>query len=829
MVAGRILLNYRATFWPYLPFLLLALSTLALTAWTMAFFWHFPDDGLRWGAHRELIAYVNPRGPAAPAGVQTGDRVLAIDGTPAREYPAGVESLTDPAPYYGKSPGDQVVLTLLRDGRPVTVTVTLATLPLRVRLLELELVLLWALVIWGIGLAVWALHPFHHETRLFLLGGQITTALWATSTLAILTRAPWATGLRHVLLWLLAPVALHFYAYFPDPLPAHARRRLLRSVYGVAGPLALVTLLPPPLGVTPESSTPIWTLQRAFTGLLLLVAIALPFRRLRTAPLVVRRRRRFLVACLTVGLSPLLVLSLLPELLGEGPLVNYPWTLPLLVLIPLAYAYALSHGDLGRVDLLLNRSLVYLLLTALLLSLYAALSLALEQLLPAIPWSRSILGAALALGVAALFNVTRAWVQRGVDRLFYGGWYDYRTVVRGASIELSRAPDLARLAARLLSLARTMRFGAAVLLWPTGQQLAPHGSFGYRDREVCRWCLPTEGVLGQYLRDEAQPRWGSQLTPALAAQAGTLTEEERALLAEEQLHLWLPLVSRGRLRGVLVLGKRQGEEVLDGEDRDILATLAGQAALAADNVALVETLRARLAEVERMRDDLAEAQRRQAESREAERLHLARELHDGPMQGLYGAGFHLVAQADLLPPAFVAEAQRILGGVLKTLRTICGELRPPALAPFGLEAAIRSHARAFQEQHPALTLRLDLPSDGRTLPEQQRLVLFRVCQEALRNVARHAEASEVVVRLGWAGEQVILEVRDDGAGFAPPARWIALARRGHLGLMGAAERAEAIGGRLEVDSAPGTGTLVRVVAPCPPERGLPPVKRAAAD
>jgi signal transduction histidine kinase len=103
--------------------------------------------------------------------------------------------------------------------------------------------------------------------------------------------------------------------------------------------------------------------------------------------------------------------------------------------------------------------------------------------------------------------------------------------------------------------------------------------------------------------------------------------------------------------------------------------------------------------------------------------------------------------------------------------------------------------------------------DGQALPEQVRLALFRIYQQALNNVVRHAQASLVSIRFELDAQQTLLQIQDDGRGFEVPKRWIELVRRGHLGLVGIVERAEAIGGRLEVVSTPGEGSLVRVVVP----------------
>jgi signal transduction histidine kinase len=130
-----------------------------------------------------------------------------------------------------------------------------------------------------------------------------------------------------------------------------------------------------------------------------------------------------------------------------------------------------------------------------------------------------------------------------------------------------------------------------------------------------------------------------------------------------------------------------------------------------------------------------------------------------------------------------------------------------------LEKAIRSHCEQLKITHLELQFDLHLEPDRQSIPERMRLALFRVYQVALTNVVRHAQASRVVIRLMLDTETVILEIEDDGCGFEVPERWIELARQGHLGLVGATERAEAVGGKMEVKSKPGKGTLIRVVVP----------------
>jgi PAS domain S-box-containing protein len=220
-----------------------------------------------------------------------------------------------------------------------------------------------------------------------------------------------------------------------------------------------------------------------------------------------------------------------------------------------------------------------------------------------------------------------------------------------------------------------------------------------------------------------------------------------------------------------------------------------------------------------MEDELAEMQHRLTEAREAERLLLAQELHDGPVQDLVALDFRLVNLEETGPngdgPNDLERIRATVQQVNRTLRVMCGELRPPTLTPFGLSVAIRSHATRLQQEHPELEIGLHLAPDGHALPERMRLALFRIYQQAMDNVLQHAGASHVLVRFAMDEAQVVLEVRDNGRGFEVPERWISLARAGHLGVAGISERADSIDGTLSVESQPGQGTLVRVIAPRP--------------
>jgi signal transduction histidine kinase len=215
--------------------------------------------------------------------------------------------------------------------------------------------------------------------------------------------------------------------------------------------------------------------------------------------------------------------------------------------------------------------------------------------------------------------------------------------------------------------------------------------------------------------------------------------------------------------------------------------------------------------------DRSEIKNRLIESHEKERLRLAQVLHDTPIQDLYG----LIYQLDDLKDgaldsergAILEEFRQTLHRVVNNLRAICRDLRPPSLSPFGLEVAIRDHAEKFSEQNPNIQVNLELMRDQQILSDSLRLSLFRIYQQAMHNVARHANATEVYVRFSWDEEMIILEVEDNGRGFEVPQQWMDLVHEDHFGFLGIAERVESIRGKLEIISAPGSGTLVRTLLP----------------
>jgi len=776
--------------------LFVALIVLVLLIGTGQSLWLFPDEGMSWTVQTGQVYAVVSDGPAFEAGIRSGDRLVSIDGLPLSQ----AFSI-----YPHKLAGDTILYTVWREGGQRTAPVVVRSAGIR-KLIDRFEPLTIGLVFWLMGLLVWILQPFARITQLFFLMSQAVAATLAAGGLS--TRL-FPIGIRAFspLLVLCVALMLHLCLYFPCPIERRYRRWILGLSYGVNGLIALAYLVSFMQSSDPFGPRFLWAARYGAVAVTLLASLALVLRGQQAADLVVQRRR-LLIAGVIASLFPLLTFSLLPSLLGLPLRLEYTWTLPFLCLLPIFFGYALLRGKLGPVDLFVNRNLVYFLILYVMFFFSLAVTMAMEGLPTISMNAHRFLAAGIVVTLAALVHSARALFQRGLDHVLYGGWYDYRTVIQKMSQEFASIQEKRELVERLLETARTMRFRAAALLWPQQGEMTVAGSQGFTAEEQAR-LVTLAGALSHttLLQPQVRPEWTRVSAERVPADA---------LAVAEVIDCWLPLVSRGIVRALFVLARRQGGEQPDRGDIELLGTVAAQAAVAAENIELLDTLRGQVAELEEAQQEIAEVRRKLVTQRESERHFLARELHDRPVQELEAIRLRLGTWTQDVPlPAeqgLPAIIQEHLQQALDSLRSICQELRPVVLAPFGLAAAIRSDAERFREAHPHIQVQLDLMADGQALPEPTRLAFYRIYREAMCNAERHAHATRLVVRFWFDDAQVALEVQDNGRGFGVPGRWVELGRQGHLGLLGAAEQAEAIGARLEVDSQPSKGTTLRVLA-----------------
>lgn len=203
---------------------------------------------------------------------------------------------------------------------------------------------------------------------------------------------------------------------------------------------------------------------------------------------------------------------------------------------------------------------------------------------------------------------------------------------------------------------------------------------------------------------------------------------------------------------------------------------------------------------------------------EEERARLARELHDETVQTLIALEHrvHMLRKAISRNPEEAAhkagELAQMVAGAEQEVRRLIRALRPLYLDDLGWIPALRGLVDDLNGTDN-LRATLQVSGDEQRLGPAAELALFRIAQEAILNVARHSGGTEVTVRVTFGSDAVTLSIRDDGRGFSPPTRVEELASAGHFGLMGIQERAQLVGARLQIDSAPGEGTHLQVNLP----------------
>jgi len=213
--------------------------------------------------------------------------------------------------------------------------------------------------------------------------------------------------------------------------------------------------------------------------------------------------------------------------------------------------------------------------------------------------------------------------------------------------------------------------------------------------------------------------------------------------------------------------------------------------------------------------DLHGLTRRLVQAEEAERRRLARELHDRVGQSLSALNINLdiiSRDSQALPPALRQRLEDSLGlvdGTLQSIESVMADLRPPLLDEYGLGAALGWHSEEFARRTGVpVTVTDRTPDATKGARPEAAVALFRIAQEALNNVLKHAQARNVRIDVSATDEELILDVHDDGRGFDPRA-----ARRGRWGMTTMRERAEAAGGQLHVDATPGQGTRIHARVP----------------
>ena len=451
--------------------------------------------------------------------------------------------------------------------------------------------------------------------------------------------------------------------------------------------------------------------------------------------------------------------------LGQAnkPLQQVPYAItPFLVLlaIPAAMAIAILRRRLFDIDVIISRALLVTLLSAGVTAVYAAIVLGIGTF--AGHRSDPLLTIAAAVAIALVFQPLRQRASRLANRLVYGERATPYQVLSDFAADMAGQLDLGGALDRMVSLLGGAAGASRVEAWI---------------------------LVGAELRPSAVWPGGSAPSAAMELNGAAGGAAELPLL--DPGARVVPVRHGDDLLGAISLSKPPSEPLTGTED-SLLRHLASQASLVMRNAQLTAELRATI-------DQLLASRRRLVEAQDAERRRIERNLHDGAQQQLIALAIQLGLLAELDGQDLVRQAIPDLKAQLSTalddLRALARGIYPPLLAEQGLVMALR--AQAARSPVPAA---LEANQVGR-YPQDAESTVYFCTLEALQNVAKHAKASAVTVRLSGSGEVLEFSVSDDGAGFP------AAARHGS-GLQGMSDRLAAHGGTLTVRSRSGQGTTI---------------------
>ncbi|MCK5427890.1 MAG: PDZ domain-containing protein, partial [Anaerolineales bacterium] len=418
-----------------MPFLF-ALVVLVFLGWSVSLALVYPYGGITDYDNTGLIIEIDSLGPNFAA-LQEGDLILSIDGVP----------MIEARPIYGnKRPGDTAHLMIQRDGNMITVPIRLVIPSFDEKVNRLG-PLIVALIFWGIGVGIQAFKPASEATNLFFLFFMVTALLLVAGVGSYLG-PPWISSLVNILLWIIGPLAVHFHFYFPQNTPLKGRRYLLIGLYAIAILGGLPYLIWGSQVVQSSAWFPQYQLaNRIFLAINFLLAVGLLFYSYRNATTAgVRGKIRIVVLGGVLALLPLVALVVIPDALLQVPIIPYTYALLWLALLPLTYGYAIFRHRLIEVERHVNRGATFILVYSILGAFYLILYVVLSRLMPPELANTAVVNTVLVLVLASVFVPLHRRIQRVVDTVFYGGWYDYRFAVSQITQgleQLTELPDLA--------------------------------------------------------------------------------------------------------------------------------------------------------------------------------------------------------------------------------------------------------------------------------------------------------------------------------------------------------------------------------------------------
>ncbi len=293
----------------------------------------------------------------------------------------------------------------------------------------------------------------------------------------------------------------------------------------------------------------------------------------------------------------------------------------------------------------------------------------------------------------------------------------------------------------------------------------------------------------------------------------------REVVRQENLRaqLIIPLKAKDKVVGTLSVASRHARQ-FDEDEVDLLMVIGRQVGMAIENSRMYQLERSMARQEKQVQRTLRYYLRQVTRAQEEERQRIAQELHDDTVQALVILQHQLdevVAGSGNLPREVTARLENIrqqIGQIAGSVRRFSQDLRPSLLDDLGLLPALE-WLTADVSRMSGIDVEMKVSGTPSRFPPETELVLFRIVQEALRNVWKHSHATRATVSVEFDTGKTVLTVQDDGIGFTIPGSIEDLALAGKLGLAGMRERAQLIGARLNIESEPGIGTTIRAEMP----------------
>lgn len=620
-----------------------------------------------------------------------------------------------------------------------------------------------------------------------------TTSLTFTVLIAYGYDYLWINVLTFILTMAVRGLSTTFVCLFPQPIDWQIRRQRVPWLPYVPFGVGMLIVCGIPLIFLFSQGPSILMFAFIYNLACLVVVFWVLFWGLRTINKNERQLARMIVMGVVFLLSPLaLILNVIQFDNTTQVSLARLIVIPLLVL-PIACDYALFRHQLLGTTSLISRQVIRILLWLLLASLFIFPTIIVLHTLRSIG---SVQGELLnyvfaGLLVFSLWLFPFVWqkVRDAGDQVLYHDFYQYNRSLRDLSAALTRLHGLDQICSFMLPRLTTLLNASdiALLVRTTQQEEDVATTADNISSEWLTWRVYRQNTTVKALSHDRL------IGVAQLALTHTQDSTYEPLLLDNIL--LLGLYDGEQLTGFLCLGPKKNVEPYNRQDRSFLATLVAQ-------LSVLEVNNRYLSQAQADAQKLSALNHRVISAQEDERKHLALELHDEALQ----QAMLLVRQlSDASTMTEVAEAMPLARSVVTSLRQTCLELRPPLLDELGLEDALQWLTRET-EKRGKLSIQVLRKGFLATRPSPStELALYRVVQEALSNVVKHANAHNVVIRLHQhsCGESSLL-IYDDGHGFQRKAPF---AER--LGLVGMHERMEAIGGHIRVRTSPGRGVIIR--------------------